>query len=303
MILVLRWRRMSSYSRAAKGGPPAVRSDSIEGNKIPKGTRLTNPAPRGDTPPFEVVAGTAEADILIICDHASNRIPRHLDSLGLTGDILTQHVAWDVGAAALTRALAQRLGAPAVLTTASRLVIDCNRAPGHVASVPADSHGVPVPGNQNLGPTERARRVEELFVPYHARIEAELSAIASRGQRPLLLSIHSFTPVLTGPPRPWHVGALSDRGRSVADFILRALRRLDGLVVGDNEPYSGRHPEGYSCQTHGDARGRLNVLLEIRQDHLAGAAGVAAWAARLAPIITTAGRHPFGAATGSAGAA
>ena len=115
-----------------------------------------------DEPPYEVITGSAEAGILFICDHASNRIPRRLAGLGIDPAALTQHVAWDIGAGALTRALAAHLAAPAVLSTASRLVIDCNRAPGHATSIPADSHGVAIPGNAGLGPVERLQREAEI---------------------------------------------------------------------------------------------------------------------------------------------
>lgn len=238
--------------------------------------------------PFEFIAGAAKAGIVLICDHASNRIPSEFGTLGVEADALALHVAWDIGAAAVTRGLAARLGLPAVLTTASRLVIDCNRTPGHAGSIPAVSHGIVVPGNRDLSPAQRRAREESYFHPYHAAVAAELAALEQpRGERAVLVSIHSFTPVLADMARPWHVGVLSDRDRRLPDFFLAALRQESGLVVGDNEPYSGRHPEGYSCPTHGDAAGRLNVLVEIRQDLLQDEVGIGAWVGRLAGVLST----------------
>lgn len=236
--------------------------------------------------PFELIAGSAKAGILLICDHASNRIPKELGTLGIEAEALDQHVAWDIGAGAVTRGLAGRLGVPAALTTVSRLVIDCNRTPGHAGSIPAVSHGIEVPGNRDLPPGAREAREAAYFHPYHAAVAAELARL-EQGQagRAVLVSIHSFTPVLAGLTRPWHGGVPSAADRRLAEFFLAMLRAEPGIVVGDNEPYSGRHPEGYSCQTHGDAQGRLNVLIEIRQDLLLEAAGINAWIERLGGVL------------------
>ena len=222
---------------------------------------------------------------MLVCDHASNCIPRALGSLGLSDRERALHVAWDIGAAALTRALARRLGAPAVLTTASRLVIDCTRVPGHPSSIPEASHGVKVPGNRGVSLAERERRRSGHFDPYHAAVAAELERIEAQGVAPALIAIHSFVPVLTEGTRPWHVGVLSDRDRRLAEVCLAILRRDPELVVGDNEPYSGRHPQGYTCPVHGDARGRSSALFEVRQDLLANEAGITAWAERLHRVL------------------
>lgn len=245
----------------------------------------TGPRDDTDAPSFEAIAGTAKSGIVLICDHASNRIPQDLQDLGLDLEALRLHVAWDIGAAGLTRSLAARLGAPAVLSRVSRLVVDCNRAPGHATSMPAVSHGVTVPGNRDLSPHERARRTQRYFEPYHRAVGEALAAIEAAGATALLVSVHSFTPVLGERARPWHCGVLYDRDRRLAEYFLRALSAERDLVVGDNEPYSGAHPEGYTCRRHGDAFGRPNVLIEVRQDLINDDAGVAAWAARLGAIL------------------
>jgi predicted N-formylglutamate amidohydrolase len=257
----------------------------------------------GDDSPFEAIAGATKGGIVLVCDHASNRIPRGLASLGLDRTALLQHVAWDIGAAALTRALAAATGMPAVLSRVSRLVIDCNRAPGHAASIPPASHGVDVPDNRDPSSQERARREREYFAPYHAAIEVSLMAAAAAGGAPALVSVHSFTPVLDGVARPWHVGVLSDHDRRMADPLLAALRRERELVVGDNQPYSGSHSEGYTCRAHGrlhgDARRRPNVLIEVRQDLIGDDAGVAAWTRRLAPLLRRAAQQAAQRSSGS----
>jgi predicted N-formylglutamate amidohydrolase len=285
--------------------PPRGRGSSIRGKPRLGDDRLTSAAK--DEPeeglPYEAIAGTNRAGILLICDHASNRIPRRLAGLGVAPAHLQLHVAWDIGAAALTRALAARLGAPAVLSRVSRLVIDCNRAPGHATSIPPESHGVPVPGNRDLSPQERAARERGYHEAYHARIAEALASDPGA----MLVSMHSFTPILSETRRPWHLGILSDRDRRAADLLLASLRGHGDLVVGDNEPYSGRHGEGYTCRRHGDAQGRANVLIEVRQDLLSDDAGVAVWAERLAEHLVAARRaldRPAGdRATGARGAA
>ncbi len=290
------------------GRRPRQRGGSIRGKPSLGDGRLTNAA-RNDPEegrPYEAIAGTTRAGIVLICDHASNRIPPRLARLGLDPAALSLHVAWDLGAAALTRALAAQLGAPAVLSGVSRLVIDCNRAPGVATSIPALSHGVPVPGNRDLSSQERARRERDYLEAYHGRIAETLAAAEQDGTAPLLASIHSFTPNLSDAPRPWHVGILSDRDRRVADFLLEALRRDGDLVVGDNEPYSGSHPEGYTCRRHGQTQGRPHVLIEVRQDLLADDAGITAWTQRLAALLLAARQAvdaPDGRATGARGAA
>ncbi len=282
---------------------------SIRGTPSLGGGRLTDAA-RNDPEeglPYEAIAGTTRSGIVLICDHASNRIPRRLAGLGLDPAALSLHVAWDIGAAALTRALAAQLEAPAVLSGTSRLVIDCNRAPGHPTSIPAQSHGVPVPSNRDLSSQERSRRERAYLEPYHRRVAEALAAVEQDGPAPLLASIHSFTPVLSDTPRPWQVGILSDRDRRVAEFLLTALRRDGDLVVGDNEPYSGSHPEGYTCRRHGEELGRPHVLIEVRQDLLSDDTGVATWTQRLGALLiaarTALDAKVLGRATAARGAA
>lgn len=234
----------------------------------------------GEPPAFEIVNASGSSNAVLVCDHASNRVPRRLGTLGLDPQQLTDHIAWDTGAAEVARRLAVELDAPLVLSGYSRLVIDCNRQLGRDDSIPQQSAGVPVPGNGELGPKDKALRRTALFEPYHRAISTLLDG---RSHRPtLLLSIHSFTPVLDGQSRPWHIGISHGRDRRLAALLLDALAHAADIVVGDNQPYPIDNVIDYTLPTHGDSRGLANVMIEIRQDGIDTVAGAADWASRLA---------------------
>lgn len=248
-----------------------------------------------DPAPVETVRAEGRAPLLITCDHASAALPGVLGDLGLTAAQRHEHIGWDIGAADVTRRLAALLDASALLTGFSRLVVDCNRRPEDPSSIPAVSDGVAVPGNEGVSAADRARRMEALFLPYHRAIAARLDELLAAGTVPALVSIHSFTPMMNGKARPWHVGILWDRDPRIAVPLLAALRREPGLVVGDNEPYSAREPVGYTMREHGVARGLPHAAIELRQDLVGDAAGAAAWAERLArtlgPIVAVPDIH------------
>ncbi len=246
---------------------------------------LTGLLTASDPPAVEHVDAEGKAPVLVTCDHASRRVPKSLRNLGLDAASLKLHIGWDIGAAAVSRGLARRLDAPAILASYSRLVIDCNRDLEDPTSIPPVSDGVPVPGNQDLTPAAKAQRVEALFKPYHRAVESALDRFAARGVHPAVLSIHSFTPVMNGFERPWHIGILWDKDPRMPVPVLAALRREAGLVVGDNEPYSAREPAGYTVRTHAVTRGLPHLAVEIRQDLIATEAGAAEWADRLARAL------------------
>jgi predicted N-formylglutamate amidohydrolase len=233
-----------------------------------------------DEPPaFEVLNPEGSASALLVCDHASNRIPRQLGSLGLGADQLADHIAWDPGAAEVARGLAARLDAPLVLSGYSRLVIDPNRPLASPESIPERSDGIPIPGNLGLSGQARAGRAAALYDPYH---QAIARLLAGRTGRPtLLLSIHSFTPVFGGEQRPWPVGVACWRDRRLAGAMLHALRRPGDLLVGDNQPYGVDDEHDYTLPTHGEGRGIPYVMIEIRQDLVRTPADISAWVARL----------------------
>lgn len=243
--------------------------------------------------------------MLLTCDHASNAVPRALDSLGLPPATLTKHIAWDIGAAAVTRLLAEALDAPAVLAGYSRLVIDCNRDPGDPTSIPVVSDGVAVPGNRDLAEAARAARRATCFAPYHMAIDGRLDALLAAGAPPALLSIHSFTPVMAGVVRPWHIGILWDKDGRIPQPLLAALGADPAITVGDNQPYSAREPAGYTVRQHAVQRGLPHVAIELRQDLVADAEGARSWAARLAtalrPILARREIYRVGTAGGAPG--
>jgi len=238
----------------------------------------------GDPPPFRVIEAAGPAPALLICDHASKAIPARLDRLGLDGAELARHIAWDIGVAEVAAELAPRLECPAVLSGFSRLVIDANRRTGSAGSIPEVSDGTQVPGNRNLGEPHRQARVEQLFKPYHAAVARLIEAKLAMGQRPVLIFLHSFTPVMEGFRRPWEVGILWNEDRRLAGPLIDALRAR-GLNTGDNEPYSGASTEDYGLHAHAEARGLPCALVELRQDLVATRHGVRQWTTILHEVL------------------
>lgn len=235
----------------------------------------------GEPPAVTVLNSQGRAPVLLVCDHASKRVPDALADLGLPDAELSRHIGWDIGAAAVTERLAALLDAPAVLTGYSRLVVDCNRRPDDPTLMPEISDGTAVPGNLNLTAAERERRLAALFRPYHDTVAGLLAASLDRGMVPAVISVHSFTPVMRGFARPWHVGVLWNRDPRLAVPLLESLAAEGDLVVGDNEPYSARTGCGHTINTHCEPAGIPSVMLEIRQDLIGDAAGANAWADRL----------------------
>lgn len=223
----------------------------------------------------EIRAGAS--DILLLCDHASNAVPPGI-ALGVDPGVLTRHIAVDIGAAPLTRALAARLEAPAVLATVSRLVIDLNRPSDHAGLIPQASDGHAIPGNAGA---DRAARIARFHAPYHRAIARQITA-----QRPaLIVAVHSFTPQLEqgGSTRPWEIGILHNRQSAAAHRAI-ALLRSAGIVTGDNAPYSGRELN-MTLNRHGEGQGIAAFSLEVRNTLIDTAEGVDHWAALLTPII------------------
>ena len=234
---------------------------------------------------FEVIRGGAERRLIIACDHASRAIPRSLGTLGLADRYLEDHIAWDIGAAAVARILCRRLGGVAVLANYSRLVVDLNRDLDDATAMPAISDGVLIPGNMGLSETQRAHRIGELFKPYHEAVRREIMALTSPDRAPAMISVHSFTPRQHGLARPWDMGVLWDADARLALPLMARLRSSGDIRVGDNEPYSGRHPADYTHDHHAESLGLACAGIEIRQDLVAGPDGQAAWGDRLARAL------------------
>ncbi len=240
-----------------------------------------------DDAPVEIVNPAGPARALLLCDHATNRVPASVagGDLGLPASEMGRHIAYDIGARGVTLELARRIDATAVLTRFSRLVIDPNRGEDDPTLVMRLYDGAIVPANRDVSAAEVTRRLDAYHRPYHAAIAAQIDARLAAGRPPALIAVHSFTPrLIGGPVRPWHVGVLwSDDQRFSAPLIARFRAELD-LCIGDNAPYSG-HLEGDTMDRHGIRRGLPHVLIEIRQDLIAAEDDQRLWAARLAPMF------------------
>jgi predicted N-formylglutamate amidohydrolase len=232
--------------------------------------------------------GEGRGGFVLVCDHASNRLPVRLGALGLDAPSLESHIAWDPGALGVARALSRRLDAPLLFSTVSRLIIDCNRPLDAPDLVAATSETTAIPGNADLDPGERARRIQEVYEPYHAAISRCLNGRAARGLPTAVLAVHSFTPVYKGVARPWHVGILFDRDRGLAELLIEGLRAERGLNVGVNEPYSPADRVYSTLSRHAEARGLRSAMIEIRNDGIGDAEGQALWADRLAGLLEAA---------------
>jgi predicted N-formylglutamate amidohydrolase len=233
----------------------------------------------------EIINPDAQTPLLIICDHASNRVPDALNNLGLNDAELARHIGWDIGAAALTRRLARALETTAILARTSRLVIDPNRDPSDPTSIPEISDRVRIPGNCNLSEDERTRRSAAYFQPYHDAVEREIARLRAHCTAPAIFSVHSFTPEMPGEERPWHIGVLWNKDPRMAEPMIASLRaHADGLMVGDNEPYSGQLV-AYSLNRHGAGNGLPHCAIEIRQDLIADDDAADRWSAIIEPAL------------------
>lgn len=233
---------------------------------------------------FEELPGPVDRGILILCDHASNHIPAQYSALGLSPYDLGRHIAYDIGVDGVTRRLAQRLGAPALLGRFSRLLVDPNRGLDDPTLIMRLSEGTLVPGNARLSEADVGQRIANFYLPYDQAIARWLDAMSASGTPPMVFSIHSFTPVYKGVRRPWDVGILWDRDDRLARPLLDGLGVDPTLVVGDNEPYSGAL-EGDTLWRHATRRGLSNALVEIRHDLISDDEGIEAWANRLTELL------------------
>ena len=229
-------------------------------------------------PPFRIHNSRGPSSLLFICDHASNRVPEEFGDFGLTEADLRRHIAWDIGAAAVTEILARYFDAPALLSEVSRLVIDCNRGLDDPGLTPAISDGTTIPANRDLAERERRRRWKAYHQPYHDAIEEVIAAKLAEGQTPIVVSIHSMTPVMKGFARPWQIALCSAADRRLNDPVLAALRRRDDITVGDNEPYTLDSKEDYSVPYHAIRRNLRHLQVEFRQDEIITPDGQRRWA-------------------------
>jgi predicted N-formylglutamate amidohydrolase len=233
------------------------------------------------TDSYEIIPGRSDAGLILICDHAVNAIPAAYGTLGLEPKELERHIAYDIGALAVMKGVAQALGVPAIFAKFSRLLIDVNRGLDDPTLIMRISDGAIVPGNRRLDEAERAKRVRVYYEPYHLAIDKMIETCTAAGVPPVLLSIHSFTDSWKGVPRPWDAAILWDRDHRFAVPMLEALRAERGFLVGENEPYDGKLA-GDCMWQHGTRRGLAHTIIEVRQDLVRSAEGQRAWAQRIA---------------------
>ncbi|WP_322891997.1 MULTISPECIES: N-formylglutamate amidohydrolase [unclassified Yoonia] len=233
-------------------------------------------------PAYEIEGADRPGRWLVTCDHATNHVPDWVQGgdLGLPAADMGRHIAYDIGAAGVTRHLAALLDSPAILSCFSRLVIDPNRGEDDPTLLMRLYDGTIIPGNRHAGPQDLTERLDRLYRPYHTAY----ADLAAKMQRPVICAIHSFTPRLRSrAPRPWEVGVLFAHDDRLAKPFIAACR-AEGWCTGENEPYAGHLP-GDAIDRHALQHGRPNVLIELRQDLIADEAGQMAWADRLAPIL------------------
>jgi predicted N-formylglutamate amidohydrolase len=241
---------------------------------------------------FEILSGNRDKGMVILGDHAMNRLPDRYGRLGLPDSAFTRHIAYDIGIEGLTRQLSAKLDVPAVLGGFSRLLIDPNRGEDDPTLIMKISDGAIVPGNHPITQEEWDFRIETFHRPYHNAVSGTIDAVANKtGKAPLVLSLHSYTPAWKGVPRPWHAAVLWDSDRRAVGPLLDMLRGDPDLLVGDNEPYDGAL-KGDTMYRHCMVTGIPHVLLEVRQDLIGDDAGISQWAHRLAPIFETMNADP-----------
>lgn len=250
--------------------------------------------PEIDVAPAWRFCSGRRGDLLLLCDHASNRIPPEFGDLGLGAAERELHIAWDPGAEGIAEVLRSHLDCPAFFGSWSRLVVDLNRAPDAGDLVLCENDSIIVHGNVQVSDAEREQRIARYHRPYHQAIERHLEACRESGLRPALVSVHTFTPVLNGHLRPWHAGLLWKQREPWMASLLACLRE-DGLEIGDNEPYDGRAALGYSLDHHAIGRGLRYAMFEVRQDLVVDPLAQRQWADRLLRALQRCGfldAHP-----------
>jgi predicted N-formylglutamate amidohydrolase len=238
-----------------------------------------------DPPSFRVARAAGASPFVLSCDHAGRLLPEKLKNLGLPERELATHIAWDLGIAGLGEQLARELDAFLILQTYSRLVIDVNRPLSAPDSIVTRSERTDIPGNIGLSAEEAEARAQAVFWPYHQRIARELDRRRELALPTILVTLHSFTPVYMDQARAVEVGVLYGRDARLGHALLKLLHAAGEHHVGDNEPYAVSDDGDYTLLVHGEARGLLNVELEVRQDLLATEAEQHALAVKLAALL------------------
>ncbi|MFN3720986.1 MAG: N-formylglutamate amidohydrolase [Rhizobium rhizophilum] len=230
---------------------------------------------------------TAGSGIVLVCEHASSLLPASAGDLGLSPEALSSHIAWDPGALAIARRLAERLDGVLVHQRFSRLIYDCNRPPESPAAMPEKSEVYEIPGNRELGPAERYARTAALYIPFHDRVSNEISRLQGEGRRPVVVTVHTFTPVYFGNPREVEIGILHDADSRLADAMLDAAADSPYRFE-RNSPYGPEDGVTHTLRLHALPQGFANVMIEVRNDLVRDDAEVEAVSSHLADLISEA---------------
>jgi predicted N-formylglutamate amidohydrolase len=236
----------------------------------------------------DVINPSGKADFVLVCEHASNFIPAELDNLGLKGDSVRSHIAWDPGALGVAREMSSILGAPLVAQRVSRLVYDCNRPPEAQSAMPAESEIYRIPGNVGLSAAARRARIERYYAPFHDALAACLDRRTAAGREPVIVTVHSFTPVFKGARRDLDIGILHDADSRFADVLLKVMEAETDLVIRRNAPYGPQDGVTHTLIVHALPRGLLNVMIEIRNDLIREPDQQSAMARLLSGLVTVA---------------
>jgi predicted N-formylglutamate amidohydrolase len=242
----------------------------------------------GEKAPALIVNGGGRSPYVLVCEHASNRLPKSLGTLGLPEAELQRHIAWDLGAEQVARLLSRLMDAPLVLQRYSRLAYDCNRPPDSPDAMPEISETTHIPGNRHLSPDDKLMRTREIYQPFHATIADVLDRRAAEGTRSMVVTIHSFTPVYKGKPRAVELGVLHDRDRGLADALITCFSTVDARL---NEPYGPDDGVLHTLNLHAAPRGLRHAMIEIRNDFLLDERGQVEWAQRLSAALVHAAAH------------
>jgi len=236
-----------------------------------------------DPDPVEIVNPDSDHPILLVCEHAGRAVPSVLGDLGLPAGEIDRHIGWDIGAEAVARRMADRLGCTCILQRYSRLVIDCNRPPEAGDSMPTVSDGTTVPANLDLDADARSARVAEIFQPFQDAVADHLDRPVRKGA----MSIHSFTPVYGGVSRPWDIGFLFRKDERTSTALAAIIQdRAPDLTIGMNQPYDIDDTSDWFVPRHVEPRGLPHSLIEIRHDHIGAPGGQDRWAHLLSLTLT-----------------
>jgi len=236
----------------------------------------------GQESPAVLVNGGGRSPYVLVCEHASNRLPRTLGTLGLAESDLQRHIAWDIGAEQVARLLSRLIDAPLMLQRYSRLAYDCNRPPDSSDAMPEISETTPIPGNRQLSPADRLARISEIYRPFHAAIADLLDGRAAAGARSMVVTIHSFTPVYKGTPRAVELGILHDRDPSLAAKLITSFPTVAARL---NQPYGPEDGVLHTLNLHAAPRGLPHAMIEMRNDLISHERGRDEWAERLSASL------------------